>query len=109
LPREQQRPLRFGQPPIVAQGFEQSLRQRDQARAVAFAVAYVDEPRLAINVAAFERQDLRDAQAGSIGGHDEHAAHEGLDFSEKKEGLQFADGGESSVGVARTRWPGHGG
>ena len=28
LPREQQRPWRFGQPPIVAQSFEQPLRQR---------------------------------------------------------------------------------
>jgi hypothetical protein len=58
LPREHQRPWRFGQPPVVAQGFEQPLRQRDQARAVTFAVADVDEPRLSVNVPAFERQDL---------------------------------------------------
>jgi len=43
----------------------------------------VDDPSLAINVAGFERQHLGDAQTGPVGGHDDHAADERLDFPEQ--------------------------
>ena len=53
---------------MFAQAPEQAMRKHDKVRTIAFAVTNVDEASLAVDVAALERQDLGDAQAGPIGG-----------------------------------------
>jgi len=72
------RPL---QTPILAQGFEQSSRQRHQAWAIALAVSNVDETGLAVDVADFECKDLGNAQPCTVGGHHDHAVLERLDLA----------------------------
>jgi hypothetical protein len=47
-------------------------------------MANVDESGFAVDVANLERGYLGDAQAGSVGGHDDHAVFERLDLVEQR-------------------------
>jgi hypothetical protein len=104
LARKQERAVWPFEPPILAQGFEQPMRKRHQARPITLAVANMDEAGLAVDVPHLEREDLGDAQAGAVGGHDDHAVLERLELGEQGLHVVALDDGRQLLGHSG---PGH--